>query len=136
MGSAKKLPDYFILSTKEEAAMKVLWNSERPLSATEIAEAIPDRTWPTVSIQNIIRSLEKKQAIKVEEITKLGKSYGRLFGPTLSANEYATMQFQRYYQKDKDNNYSVLSCLLGSDEVDKENIVQVLETLLSKYKED
>ena len=90
----------FFLTSKEEAAMKVLWASDTPLSATEIAEGIPDRTWPTSSIQSILRTLEKKKAIEVAEITKIGKSYGRLFRPTISANEYAIMQFDRYYQGD------------------------------------
>ena len=33
----------FFLTSKEEASMKVLWSSDTPLSATEIAERIPNR---------------------------------------------------------------------------------------------
>ena len=91
--------EYFCLSPKEEAAMNVLWNTEDALSASEIAAKIPNRNWPSSSIQSILRNLEKKNAIKVESITKLGKSYGRLFRPTLTANEYAAMQFQRFFRK-------------------------------------
>ncbi len=34
----------FFLTSKEEAAMKVLWASDTPLSATEIAEGITRKT--------------------------------------------------------------------------------------------
>lgn len=123
------------LTSKEEAAMKVLWASDEPLSATEIAERIPNRLWPSSSIQSILRTLEKKQAIEVAEITKIGKSYGRLFRPTISANEYAVMQFNRYYQKDDKANLSLISMLLGGKN-NKEEIAKILQELLNQYKEE
>ena len=133
---SEKNQDFFVLSKKEEAAMKVLWNTDNALSASEIADNIPDRTWPATSIQSILRNLEKKNAIKVEAITKLGKTYGRLFRPTLSANEYASMQFKRYYQDSKQNSFSMLSSLLGNASPEKEEIISVLETLLDEYKQE
>lgn len=136
MKETSKKPLFFFLTDKEEAAMKVLWNSDKPLSATEIAEGIPNRTWPVSSIQGILRNLEKKNAIIIDSITKLGKSYGRLFRPALSANEYASMQFKHYYQ-DHDNNYfSMISSLLGNTKDHKEEIVEALESLLAEYKEE
>ena len=124
----------FFLTNKEEAAMKVLWASNGPLSATEIAERIPNRTWPSSSIQSILRTLEKKQAIEVAEITKIGKSYGRLFRPTLSANEYAVMQFNRYYQGDDIDKLSLISMLLGKKSSEGE-ITETLQELLKQYEE-
>lgn len=125
----------FFLTSKEEATMKVLWESNKPLSATEIAERIPDRLWPSSSIQSILRTLEKKQAIEVAEITKIGKSYGRLFRSTISANEYAVMQFNRYYQRDDKANLSLISMLLG-EKNSKEEIAEALQELLNKYREE
>jgi len=125
----------FFLTSKEEAAMKVLWASDTPLSAAEIAERIPDRTWPTSSIQSILRTLEKKKAIEVAEITKIGKSYGRLFRPTTSANEYAVMQFNRYYQGDVQDSLSLISILLGQKS-SKEKVIEALQELLDQYKEE
>lgn len=125
----------FFLTSKEEAAMKVLWASDGPLSATEIAEKIPNRSWPSSSIQSILRTLEKKQAIEVAEITKIGKSYGRLFRPTISANEYAVMQFNRYYQGDDQDSLSLISMLLGKKN-SKEEITEALQELLNQYREE
>ncbi len=130
--------EYFYLQPKEEAAMKVLWNTEDALSASEIAQRIENRSWPASSIQGILRNLEKKGAIKVEAITKLGKSYGRLFRPSMSANEYAVMQFLRYYQPEKSDCYAMLSSLLGSACIAQEEIIASLQELLEEHqkKED
>lgn len=125
--------EYFYLQPKEEAAMKVLWNTEDALSASEIAQRIENRSWPASSIQGILRNLEKKGAIKVEAITKLGKSYGRLFRPSMSANEYAVMQFLRYYQPEKSDCYAMLSSLLGSASIAQEEIIASLQELLEEH---
>lgn len=127
---------YFFLQPKEEDVMKILWDSEEALSASEIANRIKNRDWPASSIQSILRNLEKKNAIQVASITKLGKSYGRLFRPTITANEYATMQFQRFYKR-KDNDYlSLISSFIGNSSDDKEEIVNILHSLLEKYEKE
>ena len=113
--------------------MKVLWESKEPLSASEIAERIPNRTWPAASIQNILRGLEQKGAIRVDAIVKLGKAYGRLFRPTLSANEYASAQFQRYYQDRKGSCFSLMSSLLGNTSSIDEEEIDALHALLDAY---
>lgn len=133
--SEKKI-EYFYLSPKEESAMKVLWTTDEELSASEIANRIPNRNWPASSIQGILRSLEKKNAIKVTSITKIGKSYGRLFRPALSSNEYAAMQFRRYYQDSKEGSFSMVSSLLGSTSNNKDEVIEMLHALLEKYKEE
>ena len=110
-----KAPAYFYLLPKEEA------------------ERIPERTWPASSIQGILRNLEKKNAIKVEAITKLGKSYGRLFRPSLTSNEYSLMQFKRYYHSGKPDSHSVLASLTGTiADADKE-FLDGLQKLLNEY---
>lgn len=131
-------PDFFYLLPKEEEAMRALWSTEDALSASEIAASIPERTWPASSIQGILRSLENKGAIKVDSITKLGKSYGRLFRPTMSANEYATMQFNRYYKESDDSRsscFSMVSSLLGNTNIKKSDIIDALQEIINKYEE-
>ena len=134
----KKKADFFYLSAKEEASMKVLWESKEPLSASEIAERIPNRTWPASSIQSILRGLEKKGAIEVADIVRLGKAYGRVFRPALSANDYVAMQFDRYYQDDGGGCRPMISALLGSGTKakKKEAVIRELKSLLEKYGEE
>lgn len=124
---------YFCLSPKEEAAMKVLWGTQEALSASAIAEGIPNRTWPASSIQAILRGLEKKKAIRVDSVAKLGKSYGRLFRPALSANEYAAMQFGRFYQSGRQDCFAMLSSLLGNTGHGDEEIIEALHALIKEY---
>lgn len=132
----EKKSEYFYLSAKEESAMKVLWATNEELSASEIANRIPNRNWPASSIQGILRNLEKKKAVKVTSITKIGKSYGRLFRPTLSSNEYAAMQFRRYYQNSEEGRFSLISSLLGNTLDNKDDIIEMLHELLEKYNEE
>lgn len=125
----------FFLTSKEEEVMRALWTSTKPISATEIALRIPNRKWPASSVQSIIRSLEKKNAIIVDKITKIGKSYGRLFRATVTANEYAVMQFNRYYDNE---NSILLSALLGKTR-NKEDIAESadsLQEMLNKFMEE
>ena len=129
----KKNQEYFNLLPKEELVMKVLWDTEDALSGSEIAERIPNRDWPAASIQNILRSLEKKNAIRVDAITKLGKSYGRLFRPTISADEYAARQFERYYNNGKKAFSSLVLTLIDKTSVGKEEIVQTLQDIMETY---
>ncbi|HBA96716.1 MAG TPA: hypothetical protein DCZ23_01275 [Lachnospiraceae bacterium] len=116
--------------------MRVLWSTKDALSASEIASRIPDRTWPASSIQGILRSLESKGAVKVDSITKLGKSYGRLFCPVLSANEYALVQFNRYYRESDDQKAgisSIISSILKNSNIEKSDIVDILQDIIKEY---
>ncbi len=128
-----KIIEYFYLPPKEEAVMRVLWDTEEALSASEIAEKIPNRTWPASSVQNILRNLESKNAIKIDSIVKLGKSYGRLFRPTLSANDYAAMQLNRYYQSNEKDCFSMVSSLLGNTFSKTEKAIDILQSLIKEY---
>lgn len=130
---------FFYLLPKEEETMRVLWSTKDALSASEIASRIPDRTWPASSIQGLLRSLQNKGAIEIDCITKLGKSYGRLFRPALSANEYITMQFNRYYQPEEDGKKScsfMVSSILGNTGIGKEDIIDVLQGIIKEYEDD
>ena len=121
----------FYLNQKEEQVMKVLWESDTPLSATEIANRI-DSDWAKKSIQNIIRKLESKKAIEVAEITKIGKTYGRLFRPTISSDEYAVMQFNNFYKGDNEVPF-ILSALTGNKKKSSA-LAKELKELMEKYK--
>lgn len=135
----KQKPKFFYLPAKEEEVMKVLWDNKEPLCASEIAKKIPDRSWPASSIQGLLRSLQDKGAIEIDCITKLGKSYGRLFRPSLSANEYVAMQMDRYYKPEDDGKKScsfMVSSILGNSGIGKEDIINVLQDIIKEYEND
>lgn len=119
------------LTEKEIQAMQALWESDVPLSATDIANKI-NSDWAKKSIQNITRKLEKKGLIEVAEITKLGKTYGRLFKPTITSEEYAINQFNIFYKKDSEIP-ALISALVGNKSTNKE-FTDTLKKLVDKYR--
>jgi len=123
----------FYLSKKEEKVMKILWESNKPLSAKEIASEI-NCDWADKSIQGIIRKLESKNAIEVADIVKVYKSNARLFKPTISSDEYAVMQFERYYNSDKKIPF-ILSALVENKN-ENDELPEVLTNLIKKFKEE
>lgn len=123
---------YFYLNEKEEQVMKELWKSKEPLAASEIANRIGS-DWAIKSMQNIIRKLESKQAIEIAEIAKIGKTYGRLFRPTISSEEYAIMQFNKFYNSDNEVPF-ILSALIGNKNKNNK-FSSDLKKLMEKYKE-
>ncbi len=130
---AKKKSNSFYLNEKEGKAMKALWTAGRPLSASEIAQII-NEDWAKKSIQNIIRTLEAKKAIEVAKITKIGKTYGRLFRPTVSGEDYAVEQFKKFYNKENDVPW-ILTALVGNVKKDDNELSDKLKELLDNYKE-
>ena len=122
----------FYLSEKEEEVMKILWKSDKPLSAKEIAAEI-NCEWADKSIQGIIRKLEEKKAIEVADIVKVYKSNARLFKPTISSDEYAVMQFDKYYNNDKKIPF-ILSALVENKN-DNANLPEILMDLIKNFKE-
>ncbi len=122
----------FYLSEKEEEVMKILWKSDKPLSAKEITAEI-NCEWADKSIQGIIRKLEEKKAIEVADIVKVYKSNARLFKPTISSDEYAVMQFDKYYNNDKKIPF-ILSALVENKN-DDANLPEILIDLIKNFKE-
>ena len=71
---------------KELEIMKILWNSQSPLIASEIANANPTLNINTVHA--CLRSLSKKDAIKIANIVYSGTVLTRSYIPTVTNEEY------------------------------------------------
>ena len=103
-------------SSKELKVMQVLWESEKPLCASEIAEKINEE-WALKAIQNTIKTLTEKEAIEIDHLAKINKTYGRYFRATFTADDYAYSIFESLYGKS--NLTTAVSMLLGNkNEVD------------------
>ena len=75
--------------TKSEAqVMKLLWQSEKPLSCTEIVERSEDKTWKDSYVHSIIKSLIKKGIVSITSFELVSRSYARMFSPKISYTEY------------------------------------------------
>lgn len=120
----------FNFNEKEEQVMKILWESDAPMSASEIASRI-DSEWASKSIQNIIRKLEGKKAIEIAEIAKIGKTYGRLFKPSITVDEYVISQLNKLYA---DKEIPVVVSKLIESKSKNSELSKDLKSLMEKYK--
>ena len=76
------------LTKSELEIMNVLWDAGRPLTRGEILELSVDKKWKDNSIHILLNRLLAKGAIAEGGFTRSGKSYGRLYEPQISGEEY------------------------------------------------
>ncbi len=78
----------FNLTKSEKQLMEVLWNADAPLTSAEIVNRSEDKTWKDSYIHIMLRSLLKKELIKVDGVELVCKNYARKFAPTMTKDEY------------------------------------------------
>ena len=79
------------LTNKELDVLRVLWDSEDPLLASEIYKIDPSLNSNTV--QAALRNLTKKGYIKVADIVYSGTVLSRRYTPIVTQPEYVKMFF-------------------------------------------
>ena len=88
----KKFPK---LTSREVDIMNILWTSEKPLIASEIADCRPDLTINTV--QAVLRKLLKYQLVEVADIVYSGTVLSRSYRPTITSEEFAVHEVTSDY---------------------------------------
>ena len=68
--------------------MDVLWGSEKPLSRADLLAHAEEKTWKDSSVHILLNGLLQKGAIAEAGLVKRSKTYGRLFAPTLTREQY------------------------------------------------
>ena len=79
------------MTKSEEQIMKLLWQSDRPLSCTEIVELSEDKTWKDSYVHSLIKSLIIKGIVSIDSFELVSRSYARKFAPKISYNEYVLL---------------------------------------------
>lgn len=62
------------MTNSEEQVMKLLWQSDQPLSCTQIIELSEDKTWKDSYVHSLIKSLMKKGIVKIETFELISRS--------------------------------------------------------------
>ena len=129
--SSVKRP-YFKLTKSEMEIMDLLWKEKRPLCRSEIIALSPDRSWKAGSIHILLNSMLEKGAIQVAGFVQSTKNYARTFTPTLTADEYAVLQFKH---SSAFNEQSVL-CLVSAlvEDIQDQDTLAKLGDILEKRK--
>ena len=115
------------LTKSELEIMDVLWNAGEPLSRADLLEHSEEKSWKDSSVHILINGLLAKDAIREAGFVKRSKTYGRLFSPNLTREEYfATTVYSHRY---KPQITGLIQALLRRPEVDEDCLNAVLETV-------
>ena len=91
----KKKKNAFNLTNREMDILNILWNSEEPLVASEIAKR--DDTLTVNTVQATLRKLLK------QELVYSGTVLSRRYRPTVDSKDFAVQEFSAQLQNFKKN---------------------------------
>lgn len=124
------------LNPRELEVLKILHESERALTSTEIVNSGAELTQSTV--QAVLRKLLANELVEVQGVTHSGNVLSRTFGPTAKSKDVLTEKFLQDYKSFR----SIISMQtavagmfkLNDDESKKEKDIKDLEKLLTDLK--
>ena len=79
--------------------MDVFWASENSLSRSDLLESSAPKTWKDSSVHILLNGLLKKGLIHEAGLVKRRKTYGRLFAPSMTREEYFIANIFSYRHK-------------------------------------
>lgn len=125
------------LTRRDLDILSVLWDSEKPLTASEIVAANPALNKNTV--QPVLRKLLKNELVQVADIVYSGTVLSRSYIPSVSREEVSLYRLSsEYRQLEKDvSKASFVSFLLKTEENQEkfQKDLRELEELLESYKQ-
>jgi predicted transcriptional regulator len=77
------------LTGKETEIMATLWNSDKPLTTSEIIDITPDRTWHEGSIFALMKSLVRKGVVALDTYKPTAGKPARVYKPIITTEDYA-----------------------------------------------
>ena len=121
------------LTNSEREIMQVLWKSEKPLTASGIIAASPNKEWKNSSVHLLIKSLLDKGLVEVAGFEKTTKNYARTFVPVETREQFLVGQIidDKTTTEDKKGIYSYI---IGK-ESDPE-LINYIEKLLEERKKE
>ena len=84
------------LTSKELEIMSVLWGSDSPMTANDLIDTSPERTWQEVSLYTILKNLVAKGVVVVDHHVKTAGRDAKAYRATHTAAQYAVLQVNSY----------------------------------------
>ena len=119
------------LTKTEKDILDFLWNHGRPLSASEIINLYPNRTWKASYIHLVLNSMFKKKVIRINGFKPTGKNYARSFAPALTREAYLVHEMIRELHPDKEHLRRLMIDLVDSAS-DLQTVTSMLELCQQK----
>lgn len=117
-----------VLTRSEMEIMDVLWDAECPLSRADLLERSEEKSWKDSSVHILLNGLLLKGAIVEVGVVKRIKTYGRVFAPTMTREEYFAQSV--FCHRHKPQVIGLFQALLAREEItqeDKEALRKLLE---------
>lgn len=120
------------LTKSEMEIMDVLWAAGAPLSRADLLARSQEKTWKDSSVHILLNGLLQKEAIREAGLVKRSKTYGRVFVPTLTREEYfaATIFSHRH----KPQIQGLFRALLNRPEITGEDLDAISAMIAEKQK--
>ena len=118
------------LTKSEMEIMDVLWDSDKPLSRADLLARSEEKTWKDSSVHILLNGLLQKGAIQEAGLVKRSKTYGRVFAPTLTREQYfATTIFCHRY---KPQMVGLFAALLEREGITADDLAQLADMVRQK----
>ena len=121
-----------MLTKSEKQIMDLLWSVDRPLSCSEIVELSGDKTWKDSYVHSLIKSLMKKDVVKIEAFELISRSYARKFMPKVSKEQYC---LHEYLEENPENSAVKLFAAYADDYANADEMKEI-EAIIKKWKKE
>ena len=118
------------LTRSEMEIMDVMWESGIPMSRADLLSRSEEKTWKDSSVHILLNGLLQKGAIQEAGLVKRIKTYGRVFVPTMTREEYfANTIFSHRY---KPQIVGLFEALLRREDITKEDLDAIAAMIAQK----
>lgn len=116
------------LTKSEMEIMDVLWESAEPLSRADLLARSEEKTWKDSSVHILLNGLLQKGAIREAGLVKRSKTYGRVFAPTMTREEYFAGTI--FSHRHKPDIVGLFAALLSREDITTGQLEQIRDLIL------
>lgn len=119
-----------VLTRSEMEIMDVMWEAGVPLSRSDLLAYSQEKTWKDSSVHILLNGLLQKGAIQEAGLVKRSKTYGRVFSPTLTREEYFARTI--FSHRHKPQIVGLFKALLEREDITREDLAQIAHLIEKK----
>ena len=120
------------LTRSEMEIMDVLWEAGEPLSRSDLLARSGEKTWKDSSVHILLNGLLQKKAIREAGVVKRRKTYGRIFVPTLTREEYFAETI--FSHRHKPEIVGLFAALLRREDITPDQLTQIADLVAQRSK--
>lgn len=113
------------LTKSEMEIMDVLWESDQPMSRADLLGRSEEKTWKDGSVHILLNGLLQKGAIHEAGMVKRSKTYGRVFAPSMSREEYFAQAV--FSHRHKPEIVGLFEALLKRPDITREQLERIAQ---------